>query len=41
MQYRGVAEVMTDVLSGRMDLFFVGTQLAAQQAKSGKVLAKA
>jgi tripartite-type tricarboxylate transporter receptor subunit TctC len=37
VQYRGVAEVMTDVLSGRMDMFFVGTQIAAQQAKAGKV----
>src|SRR2546422_2890147 len=37
VQYKGVAEVMTDVLAGRMDLFFVGTQLAAQQAKAGKV----
>ncbi len=37
VQYRGVAEVMTDVLSGRMDLFFVGTQIAAQQAQAGKV----
>jgi tripartite-type tricarboxylate transporter receptor subunit TctC len=37
VQYRGVAEVMTDVLSGRMDMFFVGTQVAASQAKAGKV----
>lgn len=37
VQYRGVAEVMTDVLSGRMDLFFVGTQIAAQQAHAGRV----
>ena len=37
VQYKGVAEVMTDVLAGRMDMFFVGTQLAAQQAKAGKV----
>jgi tripartite-type tricarboxylate transporter receptor subunit TctC len=37
VQYRGVAEVMTDVLTGRIDLFFVGTQIAAQQAKAGKV----
>ena len=39
VQYKGVAEVMTDVLTGRMDMFFVGTQIAAQQAKAGKVLA--
>jgi len=37
VQYRGVAEVMTDVLTGRLDLFFVGTQIAAQQAQAGKV----
>src|SRR5947207_11709216 len=37
VQYKGVAEVMTDVLAGRMDLFFVGTQIAAQQAHAGRV----
>jgi tripartite-type tricarboxylate transporter receptor subunit TctC len=37
VQYKGVAEVMTDVLAGRMDMFFVGTQIAAQQAHAGKV----
>jgi tripartite-type tricarboxylate transporter receptor subunit TctC len=37
VQYKGVAEVITDVLAGRMDMFFVGTQLAAQQANAGKV----
>ena len=37
VQYRGVAEVMTDVLTGRLDLFFVGTQIAAQQAQAGRV----
>ena len=34
--YKGVAEAVTDVLAARMDMFFVGTQLAAQHAKSGK-----
>ena len=34
--YKGVGEAVTDVLAGRMDMFFVGTQLAAQHAKSGK-----
>ena len=34
--YKGVAEAVTDVLAGRMDMFFVGKQLAAQHAKSGK-----
>ena len=37
VQYRGVAEVMTDLMSGRIDLFFVGTQLAAQQVQAGKL----
>jgi tripartite-type tricarboxylate transporter receptor subunit TctC len=37
VQYKGVAEVMTDILTGRIDLFFVGTQIAAQQAHAGKV----
>jgi len=37
VQYKGVAEVMADVMTGRMDMFFVGTQIAAQQAKAGKV----
>ena len=37
VQYRGVAEVMTDVLAGRLDMFFVGTQIAAQQAQGGRV----
>ena len=35
--YKGVAEVMTDLFAGRIDLFFVGTQVAAQHVKSGKV----
>ena len=34
--YKGVAEAVTDVLAERMDMFFVGTQLAAQHVKSGK-----
>ena len=37
VQYKGVSEVMTDVLTGRIDLFFVGTQIAAQQAHAGKL----
>ena len=41
VQYRGVAEVMSDLFTGRIDLFFVGTQIAAQQAKAGKVRALA
>ena len=35
--YKGVAEVMNDLFSGRIDLFFVGTQIAAQHHnKTGK-----
>jgi len=35
--YKGVAEVMTDLFAGRIDLFFVGTQIAAQHhQKTGK-----
>ena len=34
--YKGVAEAVTDVLASRMDMFFVGTQLAAQHVKSGR-----
>jgi len=39
--YKGVAEVMTDLMSGRMDMFFVGTQIAAQQVQAGKLRALA
>jgi tripartite-type tricarboxylate transporter receptor subunit TctC len=39
--YKGVAEAMTDLLAGRIDLFFVGTQLAASQVQAGKVRALA
>jgi tripartite-type tricarboxylate transporter receptor subunit TctC len=41
VQYKGVAEVMTDLMSGRIELFFVGTQLAAQQVQAGKLRALA
>jgi tripartite-type tricarboxylate transporter receptor subunit TctC len=37
VQYKGVAEAMTDLMAGRVDLFFVGTQLAAQHAQAGRV----
>ena len=39
--YKGVAEVMSDLMSGRIEMFFVGTQLAAQQVASGKLKALA
>jgi tripartite-type tricarboxylate transporter receptor subunit TctC len=35
--YKGVAEAMIDLFAGRIDLFFVGTQIAAQHAQAGKV----
>jgi tripartite-type tricarboxylate transporter receptor subunit TctC len=39
--YRGVAEAMTDLYAGRIDMFFVGTQVAVQQVEAGKVRALA
>ena len=41
VQYKGVAEVMTDLMSGRIEMFFVGTQIAAQQVQAGTVRALA
>ena len=37
VQYKGVAEAMTDVLAGRMDLMFVGTQIALPMLQGGKL----
>jgi len=39
--YRGVAEAITDLLGGRIDMFFVGTQVAVQHVKEGKLRALA
>ncbi len=39
--YRGVAEGMTDLLGGRVDLFFVGTQIAREHVEAGRVRALA
>jgi len=39
--YRGVAEAMTDLLAGRIDMFFVGTQIALQHVQTGAVRALA
>ena len=39
VQYKGVAEVMTDLMTGRIEMFFVGTQIAAQQVQAGKLRA--
>jgi tripartite-type tricarboxylate transporter receptor subunit TctC len=41
VQYKGVAEVMADLMSGRIEMFFVGTQLAAQQVQAGRLRALA
>ena len=41
IQYRGVAEVMTDVMTWRIEMFFVGTQIALPLVQSGKVRALA
>jgi tripartite-type tricarboxylate transporter receptor subunit TctC len=39
--YKGVAEVMSDLLSGRVDMFFVGTQIAIKHVEAGKLRALA
>ncbi len=39
--YRGVAEAITDLLAGRIDMFFVGTQIAVQHVQQGKLRALA
>lgn len=35
--YKGVAEATNDVIAGRIDIFFVGTQIALQHVQSGKL----
>jgi tripartite-type tricarboxylate transporter receptor subunit TctC len=37
--YRGVAEATTDLLAGRVDMFFVGTQIALQHVQAGRLRA--
>ena len=39
--YKGVAEATNDVIAGRVDLFFVGTQIAQQHVQSGRLRALA
>ncbi len=39
--YKGVAEATNDVLGSRVDMFFVGTQIALQHVQSGKLKALA
>ena len=41
VQYRGVAEVITDLLAGRIEMFFVGTQIALPLVQTGKARALA
>ncbi|WP_270935269.1 Bug family tripartite tricarboxylate transporter substrate binding protein [Falsiroseomonas oryzae] len=35
--YRGVAEGTTDLLAGRVDMFFVGTQIALEHVRAGRL----
>lgn len=37
--YRGVAEATTDLLAGRVDMFFVGTQIALEHVQAGRLRA--
>jgi tripartite-type tricarboxylate transporter receptor subunit TctC len=37
--YKGIAEATTDLIAGRVDMFFVGTQIALQHVQSGKLRA--
>jgi tripartite-type tricarboxylate transporter receptor subunit TctC len=37
--YCGVAEAVTDLLAGRVDMFFVGTQIAQQHVQTGRLRA--
>ena len=39
--YKGISEATTDLMAGRIDIFFVGTQIALQHVQSGKLRALA
>jgi tripartite-type tricarboxylate transporter receptor subunit TctC len=39
--YKGVAEATNDLIAGRIDIFFVGTQIALQHVQSGRLRALA
>ena len=39
--YKGVAEVFSDLIGGRVDMFFVGTQIALQYVQTGRLRALA
>lgn len=41
VQYKGIAEAMTDLLAGRMDMLFVGTQVAVPHVQAGRLRALA
>jgi len=41
IQYRGVPEVLTDLMGGRVEMMFVGTQVALPLVQAGKVRALA
>ena len=37
--YKGIVEATTDLMAGRIDIFFVGTQIALQHVQAGKLRA--
>ena len=37
VQYKGTAEAMTDLLAGRMDMLFIGTQVALPHVTAGRL----
>ncbi len=39
--YKGIVEATTDLIAGRVDIFFVGTQIALQHVQSGRLRALA
>jgi tripartite-type tricarboxylate transporter receptor subunit TctC len=39
--YKGIQEAMTDLIAGRIDIFFVGTNIALQHVQAGRVKALA
>jgi tripartite-type tricarboxylate transporter receptor subunit TctC len=39
--YKGIVEATTDLIAGRIDIFFVGTNIALQHVQSGKLRALA
>ena len=41
VQYKGTAEAMTDLLAGRMDMLFIGTQVALPHVTAGRLRALA